>query len=225
VENFSQNIKIEVCSKLYVKDPFSSALGRKIITESLILIDNIGLENFTFKKLSKVLDTTESSVYRYFENKQKLLLFCISWFWSWLDILIMIQVQNIPDGKEKLKKAIYIICSLDDDGLTNKDINIPLLKRVVISESSKAYLTHEVDAANKEGAYLAYKQLVGRVSSYAREINPSFKYARTLITTIIEGAFHQRFFAKHLPSLTDITEEKDNLEEFYTQMALNTIRK
>lgn len=96
---------------------------------------------------------------------------------------------------------------------------------MVIAESSKAYLTHEVDTANKEGAYLAYKELVGRVSTFVSEINPEFKYARTLISTIIEGAFHQRFFAKHLPSLTDITEEKDKLEEFYTQMALNAIRK
>lgn len=125
MDGVSQNIKIEVCSKLYVKNPFSSALGRNIIAESLILIDEIGLENFTFKKLSKVLDTTESSVYRYFENKQKLLLFCISWFWSWLNILIMIQVQNVPDAKEKLKKALYIICSLDTKGLTNKDIDTP----------------------------------------------------------------------------------------------------
>jgi len=40
------SLKIQVNDKIYVKDPETSSLGRKIIQESIILIDEIGFENF-----------------------------------------------------------------------------------------------------------------------------------------------------------------------------------
>lgn len=68
-------------------------------------------------------------------------------------------------------------------------------------ESSKSYLTKNVDRENKEGAFMSYKQFVARISSIILEINPRFKYPNMLVTTIIEGAHHQQFFGEHLPVL------------------------
>ena len=46
-----QSVKLEIDEKLYVKDPESSDLGKKIVEQSILLIDEIGFESFTFKKL------------------------------------------------------------------------------------------------------------------------------------------------------------------------------
>jgi AcrR family transcriptional regulator len=54
--------------KIFVKDPETSALGKKIIKESIILIDEKGFDNFTFKKLGERIGSNESSIYRYFES-------------------------------------------------------------------------------------------------------------------------------------------------------------
>ena len=48
-----QNFQIKVNDKLYIKDPESSELGKRIVAESIILMDEIGFEAFTFKKLSE----------------------------------------------------------------------------------------------------------------------------------------------------------------------------
>ncbi|MEM0544141.1 TetR/AcrR family transcriptional regulator, partial [Flavobacterium sp. j3] len=39
------SLKIQVNEKIYLKDPEKSVLGRKIIQESIVLIDEIGFEN------------------------------------------------------------------------------------------------------------------------------------------------------------------------------------
>ena len=46
------DIKIQVNPKIYIKDPETSGLGRKIIKEGISLIDEIGFDNFTFKKIN-----------------------------------------------------------------------------------------------------------------------------------------------------------------------------
>ena len=63
------NISIAINEKLYVKNPETSNLGKKIIENSILLIDEIGFENFTFKKLGDRIGSNESSIYRYFESK------------------------------------------------------------------------------------------------------------------------------------------------------------
>ena len=46
-------LKFNLNEKIYVKDPESSDLGRKILQESVLLIDEMGFEQFTFKKLGE----------------------------------------------------------------------------------------------------------------------------------------------------------------------------
>jgi AcrR family transcriptional regulator len=82
MQDLLANIKIQVNSKTYVKDPETSDLGKKIIKNSILLIDEIGFEEFTFKKLGEKIGSNESSIYRYFENKHKLLVYLSSWYWA-----------------------------------------------------------------------------------------------------------------------------------------------
>lgn len=224
MENIIGQMQIQVNEKIYLKDPNSSDLGKKILSQGIELIDAIGLESFTFRKLAKLLETTESSIYRYFENKHKLLIYVTSWYWGRLEYQLVFATNNIPSPEERLKIAINIIARDAVPSETSCHINLETLNRIVISESSKAYLIKEVDNANKEGFYSRYKQVVGRVSQIVLEIDPHFKNPHTLISTIVEGIHHQKYFAHHLPSLNDTGSSSQALADFYVEMALATIK-
>jgi len=99
------------------------------------------------------------------------------------------------------------------------------LNRIIISESSKAYLNKHVDDENKEGFFQDYKKLVGRISSIILEINPDYKYPHMLVSTVIEGAHLQRCFAQHLPRLTDVVAGEDSATEFSIQLVFTAIFK
>ena len=79
------NIKIEIPTGIYLKDPESSTLGKKIIENSIILLEEIGFEDFNFKKLGANIGSNESSIYRYFESKHKLLMYLTAWYWGWVE--------------------------------------------------------------------------------------------------------------------------------------------
>lgn len=224
MDNFFKQIQIQVNDKIYLKDPHSSELGKKLIQQSILLIDEIGLEGFTFRKLAMQLQTTESSIYRYFESKHKLLVYLTSWYWGWLECRLIFSLNNISSAEQKLKLAIAIVAEDITDEVKHDLFDLDVLSRIVVSESSKAYLFKGVDEANKEGAYASYKRLVERISSIVLEINAAFKYSHTLISTIVEGVHHQKYFAQHLPSLTDIKKNAKELEQFYYQMAIGIIK-
>ncbi|MBT8290820.1 MAG: TetR/AcrR family transcriptional regulator, partial [Muriicola sp.] len=90
-----QTIKIEVNRKTYVKDPESSDLGKRIVEHSILMIHELGFDSFTFKKLGASIGSNESSIYRYFENKHKLLLYLTSWYWGWQEYQFVFATNSI----------------------------------------------------------------------------------------------------------------------------------
>jgi AcrR family transcriptional regulator len=102
-------VRIKMNEKLYLRNPEESALGKKIVKYGLYLINVIGFEDFTFKKLALEVNTTEASIYRYFENKHKLLLYLITWYWSFLEYKVIFSINNISDPELKLKTIVKII--------------------------------------------------------------------------------------------------------------------
>lgn len=217
------NIHIQVNDKIYLKNPDSSELGRRIISSSVDMLDEMGMEAFTFRKLAERINSTEASIYRYFESKHKLLLYLTSWYWGWMEYRLVFALANVETPQDRLKRSIALLTQeIKKDG-TFSFIDEVKLNRIVISESSKAYLTKEVDEENKVGAFAGYKNLVARVSDIILEINPEYKYPHMLVSTIIEGAHHQRFFAAHLPRLTDVIKGEDSICEFYKIMVFKAI--
>ena len=89
----SIEIKISPNEGLYLKEPQDSKLGINIIKYSILMIDEYGFESFTFKKLAKEINSTEASIYRYFENKHLLLLFLVNWYWEWVSYLVLISIR------------------------------------------------------------------------------------------------------------------------------------
>lgn len=225
MDEFLSKVSIQVNEKVYLKNPESSELGNRILTNSISMIDELGFENFTFRKLGKQISSTEASIYRYFESKHKLLLYITSWYWGWMEYKIVFSLANVESPKERLERAIVILTEKNPDGTNFSGIDTKKLSRIVISESSKAYLTKDVDVENKEGAFTGYKKLVARLGNIILELNPHYLYPHMLLSTVIEGAHMQRYFADHLPRLTDSIKGEDSISVFYTDMVFKTIAK
>jgi len=224
MEQILSNIKIQLNEKLYVKDPETSALGRKIIQESIILIDNIGFEEFTFKKLGEIIGSNESSIYRYFENKHKLLVYLSSWYWSWIEYRLVFATSNYSDSLEKLKKAISIVTEKVEDDQKTLHINESILNKIIIAEFTKTFHTKEVDHENKEGFYFIYIRVINRITSFIKEVNPEYLYAKSLASSIVEGALHQHFLKDHMQSITDCN-QTTSPTDFYFNLIENLLKK
>ncbi len=217
-------MSIPMNEHLYLKDPTSSELGQKILDGSISMISSLGFEKFTFKKLAVEIDTTEASIYRYFESKHKLLLYLINWYWSCMWFRIHMGTQNIPDAEVRLKNCIHILTAIPNPSHELVLENELDLKHIVINESMKVLLTKNVDDENQNGAFTEYKKVVEFVSAIILEINPSYEFPNMLISTMIEGSNQQRFFAAHLPRLTNIHQQDDLVESFFTETILKVIK-
>lgn len=195
---------------IYLRNPDSSEVGKKIVKHSIDLINEIGFENFTFKKLALEVGTTEATIYRYFENKHRLLLYIISWYWCFMDFLLDYQLQNITDNKQKLKSIIHLLTHELPESSGEADYNKKYLNQIVISESSKVYLIKEVAEINKNEVFKPYKDLCAKIADVISAYNTKYAYPRSLSSTLIETAHHQQFFSQYLPRLTDVQAKNKN---------------
>jgi len=220
-------LQLNINENLYIRDPQETELGRNIIQYGIKLIDEMGLEKFTFKKLAAEIDSTEASIYRYFENKHRMLVYLIAWYWNWLEYKIDYSTHNIEDPLKRLDIALRIIAEKKERDPHFANIDESALYRIVIAESDKTYLTKQVDADNKEGLFRGFKSLCKKVADIVKEINPSFHFAHALISTVLQTAHQQIFFAQHLPSLTELKYGSVDFHEqnylFIKTMVTNTI--
>jgi AcrR family transcriptional regulator len=222
MKNILEGLKVNISNKIYIKDPETSELGKNIIEKSIQLIDEIGFDNFTFKKLGERIGSNESSIYRYFENKHKMLLYLSSWYWGWLEFKIVLTTNSILDPKEKLIKALEIVTEETTEDFNHPHINEVILSKIVICEFSKSYLTKEVDDENKEGYFLIYKRIINRIVEMVQVVNPEYPTPRSLISTVVEGSLHQHFLKSHFKTITDCNDKTTPIE-FFTALVLKQI--
>ncbi len=202
-------ISIQLDNNLYCKDPQSTELGKKIILQSIKMISELGFEAFTFKKLSVEIDSTESSIYRYFENKHRLLVYLIAWYWGWMEYKIAFETHHLANPHQKLDRIIRLITEKKVPDDTFPDIDEEALNKIVIAESDKTYLTKSVDQDNQQGLFKGYKSLCDAIAELILSLNPNFTFAHALASTAIEASNQQIFFAEHLPSLTELSQLED----------------
>jgi len=222
MKNLLATLKISVTEKIYIKDPETSDLGKRIIEHSILLIDEIGFENFTFKKLGTSIASNESSIYRYFESKHKLLLYLTSWYWSWIEYQLVLETYSINNPKEKLEKAIEIVTRAVKEDSNFNHINETILYKIIVNESSKSFLTKEVDNENKEGYFEVYKRIINRIKDIIESFSSNYKFSLTLASTIVEGALHQHFLDEHFPTITDCKRDKTPTH-FFNELVFKTL--
>jgi len=218
------DIASKINAKVYKKDPITSNLGKKILTGTIDLMSEIGFEDFTFKKLAEAINSTEATIYRYFENKHNLLTYLTMWYWCWLHYKCALRTINIESPITRLENVIIAITEpvlLDSQFDYIDEIK---LNQIVITESTKVYHCKKVDKDNKDGFFLSYKELVEAVAEIILEIDTTYPFPHMLVSTIIEGAHHQRFFAEHLPRLTDVQKEGDSVIQFFKQLVKSELK-
>jgi len=213
--------------RLYIRDPQHTALGQRIIRSSIDMIERLGFEQFTFKKLAEEIESTEASVYRYFENKHRLLLYLIAWYWSWMEYRIDLFTNGLEDPKEKLKACLKVIAEEKKIDPNFEFINEEALSHIVVAELDKTFLTKWVDEDNKEGLFGGFKSLCKKIADWIVDVNPDYSHPNSLVSTILLAAKQQVFFAEHLPSLTDIKKNNQSaqldLEHFLESILFNAI--
>ena len=215
-------LKISVPDKIYIKDPETSDLGKRIIENSILLINEIGFESFTFKKLGTQIGSNESSIYRYFESKHKLLQYLSSWYWAWLEYQLVLETFSIANTQEKLEKAIKVITRTVEEDSNFSHINETILYKIIVNESSKSFLTKEVDSENKEGYFEIYKRVITRISEMILAVNKDYPFALSLASTILEGGLHQHYLKEHFPSITNCKNGKTP-SDFFIQLINNLL--
>ena len=211
--------------RLFLKNPQSTELGKKIIRESITLMADIGYEQFTFKKLAAEIQTTEATIYRYFVNKHKLLIYLVSWYWNYLEFQMIVQLSNLTDPADKIRKVIDILVWEDNLEIDFGAFDHKALYYITIAEGNKTFLSKDVDENNKDMLYKPFKDLAGRIAGVFSEYNPSYKYPNTLASSVIDLSHLQHHFMHHLPRLSDFAKKKrpKDIEAFLEDLVFKTL--
>jgi hypothetical protein len=141
-----------------------------------------------------------------------------------MEYKMVFATSNIADATEKLIKAIAIITEKIEDDQTTSYINESILNKIIISEFTKTLYTKEVDVENKEDFFLIYKRVITRIVNIVKEVNPDYPFAKSLVSSIVEGALHQHFLAEHFKSITDCN-ENISPTDFYTNLVKTVFKK
>lgn len=211
-------VHLTINPNLYQKDPQKTELGKKIIEHSVLLLDEIGLEQFTFKKLAEIIGSAEASIYRYFENKHQLFVYLLNWYWEWMIIRVDLNTLNVSSPAERLAIALAVIVDTAKRNTTIEFVDEEILHRIVVTEGAKGYHHKLVDEENQGGFFLSYKKLCGRIADLILEINAQFPYPRALASMLVETANNNLYFAQHLPRLTDLDGKDDQLSDQIKEM-------
>lgn len=220
------NLKFKMNASLYLRNPEDSELGKKILEQSIIMIHRLGLETFTFRKLALEIGTTEAGVYRYFENKHRLLLYIVDWYWSWQEYRMLYETNNIEDPVIKISTAVRLLSLAVEDDSSTSYINENLLYEIVMAEGAKAYLTKHVNADNKLKLFKPYKDLCGLLAKFISDLNPEYAYPKALSSTIVEMAHSQNYYMKYLPALTDFnhSNSQEQLAKFLEELIYKSLK-
>lgn len=218
-------LQIKMNASLYVRDPESTELGKNIIRHGIEMIYEIGFEEFTFKKLATKIGTTEASIYRYFENKHRLLTYITTWFWTWMEYQLVYHTNNQKDTRQKITTIIKLLTFEEKDEFANEHINKMMLHKIVISEGDKSYLTKHVAEDNKAMIFKPYKDLCHRIAGIFQEYKPGYLFPHSLASTLTETAHHQMYFKDHLPRLTDFggSNNSADLNKFLSNLVFSAL--
>lgn len=224
MDHLLQSLRMDVNSGLYKKDPLSSKVGRKILNATPELVLQLGIDQFTFKKLAVEINITEGAVYRYFENKHRLLLYLLSWYWKWLEHCLVLELTNMTDNDAKLNKCLTRV--IEGPPFKESDFfNLHTLRDVIIEESVKAYFGKEVYKQEKKPFYSGFLDFVTRFAETVKENNPGYPHPKILSVMIIESIIQQQYYERHLPELTDLSGDLKTQTSFFKNVIIKTIQK
>lgn len=211
---------------LFLRDPQETELGRKIIKHGIELIDRLGFEQFTFRKLAEEIGSAEASLYRYFENKHRILTYLTAWYWNWTEYRMDLLTHPTQSAEEKLRWCIRVLTEKKHNDHTFGFVDEEALYRIVLTEQDKTWLTKWVDEDNRSGFFGGYKSICKKMSELIKICNPDYPHPNSLVSTVMMTALQQMFYAEHLPSLSNISgHDHDELYRFVERLVFSAIKK
>ena len=202
-------VHISPSPSLYQRDPQATSLGRQILSSGIELLDELGLESCTFKKLAVHAGCTEASIYRYFSSKHQLLTYLVNWYWDWVHYLIRTAAAQHSTPVAQLRAGVAALAKPMVTNPAVTYIDERRLHQVVLREGTKAYHSKSTDEQNRAGVFLPYKELVATLAAMVLGVAPTLPYPRALAATLFEMAHNHVYFAEHLPRLTDLDSRSD----------------
>lgn len=206
-------VHVSLNKNLYLRDPVETDLGKRIVSAAIRLIDELGFERFNFKKLAQAVETTEASIYRYFESKHQLLTYLLSWYWSWLEYLVTTRNAHQKTPRDRLLVVLQVLTELAHDSSATPHVDRVALHRIIVEEASKAYVTSRFEADMEAGLFECYESFCKKGADIIKEYNPKYRYPMALMTTIIWTVQRQTFNITHFHAVTELKSKKgDNSE-------------
>ena len=159
-----------------------------MLAGGLELINELGLEAFTFRKLAARIGSTEVSLYKYFPNKHRLLQYYFQLYWLWLRRLCGREVERSDDAQDALRRSVEAICGVWPRQTPPLQLDPHALRRLVIEEGMKSYLHKQVDADNARRLFAPYKDLSAFLAERLTACRRDVPMPRSFATTVIEMA-------------------------------------
>ena len=205
----ARSIHLRPDDALFLRDPESTELGRSVLAGGLDLMNSLGLEAFTFRKLAEEIGSTEVTIYKYFPNKHRLLQYYFQLYWLWLRQVCGREAERARDPQDALRRSIEAICGVWPADLPPLQLDPGALRRLVIDEGMKSYLHKNVDADNARRLFAPYEALSAFLAERLVACRRNVPMPRSFATTVIEMAHSLPFAMEHLPSLTELSSRKD----------------
>ncbi|MFN8579120.1 MAG: TetR/AcrR family transcriptional regulator, partial [Candidatus Sericytochromatia bacterium] len=184
-----------------VRDPEETELGKQIITKGIELIYETGFDKFTFKKLAITIKSNEPSIYRYFENKQQLLAYLHSWYWSWIEYNIDNNLKNIKSFRDKINIIIQTLTNSFKYDNNFKHIDEEKLSNIVIRDYQSIFISQDKE---KYDTFDAFESLLNRISIVIKEAYPKYETPNALAVSLIKFIHDHMFFIINKNKLSEI---------------------
>jgi AcrR family transcriptional regulator len=213
MDTLTQHIELQIPNCLFQKNPRETEIGNKLVETATHLIAQLGLEQFTIKKLALETGCTEATVYRYFENKHQLMLYIMNIFWGWQEYLLVFSTQNIHNESEKMKRAIALLANPDFGFLPyRKFANSVLL--AAINEGVKIHIIRNLKDEIENGSMAAYRNLAQRIAGLIKSFDKTYAYPHALAMQLMDAAIHQQFCHRYLRGVSEAALNKEHIENF-----------
>ena len=193
-------IDVQVPENLYIKNPRESRVGKDILAHGAAMIAKCGIEAFNFLKLASECQCTEATIYRYFENKHKLLLYYLNLFWGWQEYFMVMRTHSVEEPGKRLKEVVSVLSHPEIPSNTDPAYGANIVE-IATSEGVKIHLSREVGAEITDGSMFVYYRLLKRISKFISDKKPKHKYPDTLAITIIDAALQTKFYQDRYPGL------------------------
>jgi AcrR family transcriptional regulator len=215
-------LNIQLDESLYLKDPMGTEVGHELVRTGAELIAHDGLESFTMKKLATELGSPESTVYRYFQNKNQLMLYISSWYWSLLEWKIAFATANLSDARQSLDKALQVLSGGTEEVQT-AIVHEQLLNKIVIRESFKSLHICAPNTESCERFFGAYLNLTQRLAELISNVHRAYPMPKALAVTLIETAHYQQFLQHFIPALTEVRVDNHHLQKLLHHIAFKAL--